>query len=201
MLVDRKALGRLAEHGHFLMGAVFTWFCYLLTHPIDPLYLLSGVVCMPMWLYWSHRALHLIPLGSWSLLPVFHIWGHHGNPKPIQDRTLELIAETVWEVFFWIVLPIWIQRATGFHFMPVSIVLLGALMWISIHIVNYSIIGTETHSRHHRDVRINYGPDILDHMFGTNYDHTHEDTTYYVFNAMWSAIVVLYLKHYVQYAE
>jgi hypothetical protein len=200
-MLDRKALGRVAEHGHFLMGAVFTWFCYILTHPIDPMYLLSGVLCMPLWLYLTHRALHLIPLTSWTLLPVFHIWGHHGKPKPIQNRTLELIAETTWEVFFWIFLPIWIQRVTGLHFIPTSIVLLGSLMWISIHIINYSLIGNETHSRHHQNTTVNYGPDIVDHLFGTNYDDTHEDTTYYIFNAMWAAIVVLVAKHYIGYAE
>lgn len=156
---------------------------------------------MPMWLYWSHRALHLIPLDSWSLLPVFHIWGHHGEPKPIQNRTLELIAETVWEIFFWIVVPIWVQHATGFHFIPTSIVLLASFMWISIHIVNYSIVGSATHGRHHNDTTVNYGPDVLDHLFGTNYDHTHEDTTYYVFNAMGSALAVLYIKHSLGYTE
>ena len=197
----RKRVANVIENGHLLMGAVFSWFAYLLTHPCDPLFFLSGIVFMPLWLYLSHRALHLIPTDSISLYPVFHIWGHHGTPKPLPNRTLELIAETVWEIFFWVFLPIWIQRVTGFHFIPTSIVLLSSFMWISIHMINYSIVGSETHSRHHADVTVNYGPDIIDHLFGTNYDHTHEDTTYYVFNAMGAALAVLVLKHYVQYTE
>ena len=189
------------EHGFLLMGAVFTWCAYLLTHPCDPLYLLSGIVLMPAWLYWSHRALHLIPKDSILLYPVIHIWSHHGIPKPIPDRALELLTETVWELFFWTFLPIWIQSVTGFHFIPTSIVLLASFMWISIHMINYSILGSTTHSRHHGDTTVNYGPDVLDHLFGTNYDHTHEDTTYYVFNAMAAALAVLYLKHSLHYTE
>lgn len=197
----RGNAARVVEHGHFLMGGVFSWLAYLLTKPCDPIYLLSGIVLMPLWLYWSHRMLHWIPLNSNSLYPVFHIWGHHGSPKPITNRTLELIAETVWEVFFWVFLPIWLQHVSGIHIIPTSIVLLGSFMWISIHIFNYSIFGSETHSRHHKDVTVNYGPDIVDHLFGTNYDHTHEDTTYYVINAMFSAVAVLYLKHSLHYTE
>jgi len=135
------------------------------------------------------------------LYPVVHIWSHHGTPKPIANRSLELAAETAWELFFWTFLPIWLQAVTGFHFIPTSIVLLGSFMWISIHMINYSILGSETHSRHHMDTTVNYGPDVLDHLYGTNYDHTHEDTTYYVINAMGSAIAVLYLKHFLQYTE
>jgi hypothetical protein len=183
------------------MGFTFSWFSYILTHPCDPLFLLSGILNMPLWLYLSHRFLHILPKNSVALYPVFHIWGHHGQPKPIPNRTLELFAETVWEIFFWIFLPIWLQYITGFHFIPTSIVLLSSFMWISIHIINYSIVGSETHSRHHRDTTVNYGPDVIDHLFGTNYDHTHEDTTYYCFNAMWASLAVLCLKHYLQYTE
>ena len=197
----RHRVADFIEHGHLLMGAVFTWCAYLLTHPCDPLYLLSGIVFMPMWLYWSHRALHWIPTNSAVLYPVFHIWGHHGIPKPITNRGLELLSETVWELFFWTFLPIWVQSATGFHFIPTSIVLLGSFMWISIHMINYSVVGSTTHGRHHKDTRVNYGPDVLDHLFGTNYDHTHEDTTYCVLNAMAAALAVLYLKHSLHYTE
>lgn len=200
-MLIRSRTAKVVEHGHLVMGAVFSWFAYILTHPCDPLFLLSGIVCMPLWLYWSHRLLHLIPRDSLILLPVFHIWGHHGSPKPIPNRTLELIAETVWESFFWIFLPIWLQRVTGFHFIPTSIVLLTSFMWISIHIVNYSMFVSETHSRHHANTTINYGPDVIDHIFGTNYDETHEDTTAYIFNEIGSAVAVLYLKHYLQYTE
>jgi hypothetical protein len=197
----RHRLGKVAERGHLLMGAAFTWFAYLLTSPCDPLYLLSGVICMPLWLYWSHRLLHWIPRDSLFLNPVFHIWGHHGVPKPISNRTLELFAETAWEGFFWIIVPIWLQWITRIHVIPTSIVLLSSLMWISIHVIQYSIVGSETHSRHHRDTRVNYGPDILDHLFGTNYDETHEDTTYAVLHAIGAACVVLCLKYSLQYAE
>jgi len=197
----RERIADIILNAYLLMAFTFVVFAYILTHPCDPLFLLSGIVGMPLWLYLSHRALHLIPKDSFVLTPVFHIWGHHGKPKPITNRTLELIAETVWESFFWIFLPIWLQHITGLHFIPTSIVLLGAFMWISIHIINYSIIGSETHSRHHKDTTVNYGPDVVDHFFGTNYDHTHEDTTYYCFNAFGSALAVLCLKQYLQYTE
>ena len=196
-----RRLEDVMHNGHFLMGTVFTLFAYILTRPCDLSYLLSGVICMPLWLYASHRFLHMIPRDSLLLSPVFHIWGHHGVPKPISNRTLELIVETAWESFFWIVLPIWIQWVTGIHVIPISVVLLTSLMWISIHMIQYSILGSETHGRHHADTRVNYGPDILDHLFGTNYDETHEDTTYAVPHAMGAAWVVLCLKYSLQYAE
>jgi len=197
----RRRLGTVAERGHLLMGGVFTWFAYLLTRPCDPLYLLSGLICMPLWLYGSHRALHQIPRDSVLLYPVFHIWGHHGVPKPVSNRTVELIAETAWEAFFWIVVPLWLQWVTGIHLIPTSLVLLTSLMWISIHVIQYSILGSDTHSRHHKDTRVNYGPDVLDHLFGTNYDETHEDTTYAVLHAMGAAWVTLCLKYSLQYSE
>ena len=87
-----------------------------------------------------------------------------------------------------------VQWLTGIWIVPVSVILFYACVYTSAHIVNYSMIGSQTHRNHHKDLTTNYGPDTLDHFFGTNYDDTFEDLTPISLNAIGSFVVVYGLK-------
>jgi hypothetical protein len=49
------------------------------------------------------------------------------------------------------------------------------------HIFNYSFLGkNQIHSKHHQDTNYHYGPDFMDHLFGTNYYDYEDGTTLFV---------------------
>ena len=88
-----------------------------------------------------------------------------------------------------------LQYITGIWIVPVWIVVFYAIVWTSTHIINYSIVGSETHRNHHRHVHTNFGPDTMDHLFGTNYDDTMEDIAPVALNAIIAFPITLGLKY------
>ena len=76
--------------------------------------------------------------------------------------------------------------------------LFGALMFVTIHYINYSWLHINTyHEKHHENVNQNMSPDILDVIFGTKHPDTpFEDTTHMIPNVLLCALFVFWLKQY-----
>ena len=77
--------------------------------------------------------------------------------------------------------------------------LFGALMFVSIHYINYSWLHINTyHEKHHEQVNQNMSPDLLDVVFGTKHPDTpeFEDTTHMIPNVILCALFVFWLKQY-----
>lgn len=87
-----------------------------------------------------------------------------------------------------------LQWLTGIWVVPISVILLYAFTYTSTHIINYSIFGSDIHRKHHQNMNTNYGPDTLDHMFGTSNDGKFEDLTPISLNAIGSFVIVYLLK-------
>jgi hypothetical protein len=147
-----------------------------------------GLIIMYGWIYFVHRGLHMLP--KTILNP--HVYFHHQHDKTI-DRRIELCMETVNDLCMGFSLLL-LQNLVGIHIVPTSVIVFYSLLYCSVHIVNYSIIGSTTHRNHHQSMYTNYGPDTLDHLFGTSTDGVWEDLTPITMNAVFIAPLVLGLK-------
>lgn len=154
-----------------------------------------GLLCMYVWVYFVHRLLHAIPEDSVFQYLNTHVLFHHHKHV---ERTTDLSIETLNNLAMSFSV-LYIQWLTGVWVVPTSVILLYAFVYTSTHIINYSMFGSQTHRNHHKDMTTNYGPDTLDHVFGSNYDSTFEDLTPISLNAIGSFVVVYGLKQYFQW--
>ena len=172
-----------------LTMCVLLAFSVLLSSPErSPFAAVLGLFVIYGWVYFVHRGLHMLPT---SILNP-HVYFHHQHDKTI-DRRVELCIETANDLFMSFSLLL-VQNLVGLHLVPTSVVVFYGLLYTSVHIVNYSIFGSETHRNHHRRMLTNYGPDTLDHLFGTSTDGIWEDLSPITMNAVVVAPLVLGLK-------
>jgi sterol desaturase/sphingolipid hydroxylase (fatty acid hydroxylase superfamily) len=132
-----------------------------------------GLTIMYFWVYFVHRSLHFLPTeGPFRYLNTH--WIFHHQPLKLLPRPVELLIETLNDMTMSFSL-LFIQYMTGIWIVPLSIILFYAIWYTSVHIINYSIIGSQVHRDHHKNVGTNFGPDVIDHIFGTNHEQTKED--------------------------
>jgi len=132
-----------------------------------------GLSIMYFWVYFVHRALHFLPTEG----PLKYInthWIFHHQPLKLLPRSIELFLETINDMVMSLSV-LAIQYITGIWIVPPSIILFYGIWYTSVHIVNYSIIGSQVHRDHHKNVGTNFGPDVIDQMFGTNHEPMKED--------------------------
>ena len=167
------------------------WLCsLLLVYPERGLIDLTfGIVFMYFWVYLVHRSLHLLP--AWATT---HISFHHApaDAKPL-PRWLELVLETVTDAGLNLSLLL-LQSLVGYQLVHPLIIVFFTVTYVATHIINYSIYGSVTHRLHHTELNKNFGPDTIDHLFGTNYDSTFEDMTPIMFNAAMAFVIIGYIK-------
>lgn len=167
----------------------------VLGHPEYPWWqATAGIVFMYFWIHTIHRLLHLVPTTGIMGLINTHMKYHHqpADAKPL-PRWIELVFETATDMGMNLLLLV-IQWLSGVVIVPSAIIVFFTLTYMSVHILNYSIIGSETHRRHHTGLDVNYGPDTIDHIMGTNYDSTWEDMTPIIFNSAVVFVIVNYIK-------
>lgn len=156
-----------------------------------------GIGFMYFWVYLVHRGIHHLPKDGIFQYTNTHYLFHHQHDK-LLDRRVELALETITDASMSLSVLL-IQWLTGIWLVPISVILFYALTYTSTHIINYSIIGSETHRNHHKNTDTNYGPDTLDHLFGTSYDDKFEDLTPISLNAIGAFIIVFWLKQHFQW--
>lgn len=143
--------------------------------------ILFGLGLAHWWVYIIHRGLHDLPRSGIIGTLNTH-WVYHHQTSKLLDRRIELGLEMITDLGMnFSIMPL--QWLTAVWFVPFSIVLFFGLTYTSVHIINYSIIGSATHKAHHKNLDTNFGPDPMDHLFSTNDDETHEDLTPMMINA------------------
>jgi len=125
-------------------------------------------ILLILWTYWGHRAAHII-----SAYPPFdtinpHISIHH-NKSILLPRWLELVEEAIVNFFCFTFILI-LQAIFDVHIFSTSIVLGAAFLYITIHILDYSLRGNESHGHHHSRTFCNYSPEFLDTLLETRCD-------------------------------
>lgn len=171
------------------------WICSIfLAYPDRNLIQITiGVMFVEFWIYFIHRLGHSMPKDGVLGMLNTHWQFHHQHHK-LLDRRVELIIEMFTDLAMNFTL-LGIQWLTGVWFVPLSIILYHALAYTSVHIINYSMIGSETHKKHHLNHDTNYGPDTMDHIFASSEDGELEDMTPILINAVVGFVIVLYLKN------
>lgn len=167
----------------YVFGALLT---YKKQHPI------LTVACISFLTFYSyiiHVAIHQLP----DHLNI-HMLFHHDNNiiHPDIGLCIEFIYNVLFFVFFY-----YMQMLSGIKYVPDILIFYYGVVYISIHMVNYSIFSVRNHTIHHsmldKKVLCNYSPDIFDHYFGTNYDECYEDFSHFIPNLVVAFLITYYV--------
>ena len=118
-----------------------------------------------IWSYAGHVLAHLASrTGPLSILNP-HVYLNHQKAAEI-PRSLELAIESVVNFmgFFFIFI---VQKITGIELFSPSMIIGAALLYITVHILDYSVVGNVNHKLHHTKTYCNYDPEFMDTLFGT----------------------------------
>ena len=173
-------------------ACTFISLCSFLLEPDVPLLQLTTAgVFMFLWAYWIHRLWHSLPYTGVFYYLNPHLSIHHAEEKHL-PRWLDIAIEALQNLFWFVPLYI-LQECTQIHIVPPSIIWFGALVYASLHLVNYTLFTFDKHVAQHKDPNVNFGPDILDHIFGTNSDPTFELMHHFIPNALASYLLIRYI--------
>lgn len=160
---------------------------YLVRKDVSPIHSFLAIFGLYYYSYFIHRAYHYIPE---SINP--HMI-HHKN-KNIA-RIINLMIECLTDMSFFAVLYLF-QNLIGYQVFPNILILYYGIVYVSIHIINFSVFGNENHEKHHNEKNkkyCNYGPDPIDHIMNTNCDNNWEDMTHHLPNILVSYLICNYL--------
>jgi hypothetical protein len=117
------------------------------------------------WTYFGHVVAHYVSQNEYIHYINPHIFIHHNNELGV-PRWLNLLQETVTNMSCFLIL-LWLQNLAGVELFSTSIVVSVALLYVIIHIADYSILGNAGHKLHHEKGMCNYAPDFMDVLFDT----------------------------------
>jgi len=126
--------------------------------------LIQSIVLL-FWAYFGHVLAHKI-----SAAPPFdilnpHMSIHHKN-KWNSSRALNLLQEAITNLAgFLFIIPL--QYLFEVQIFSTSIVIAAGLLYVLVHIADYSLRGNDLHKEHHMQDNCNYAPDFMDAAFQT----------------------------------
>tara|TARA_B110000285_G_C15137457_1_gene628070 strand:- start:3239 stop:3562 length:324 start_codon:yes stop_codon:yes gene_type:complete len=89
------------------------------------------------------------------------------------------------------------QKLINITIFPNTLIIYYGMIYTSVHIINYSVFGSNHHVKHHESINkaqyYNYGPDTIDHIFGTNFDDSWENFGHMLPNILVSYIICNYI--------
>ena len=160
---------------------------YLVRKKISPIHSFLAIFGLYYYSYFVHKAYHYIPE---QINP--HMI-HHKN-KSI-SRIINLTIECLTDTSFFVIL-YFFQKFIGYKVFPDILILYYGIIYVSVHIINFSIFGNKNHEKHHNEKEkkyCNYGPDPIDHIMSTNCDNNWEDMTHQLPNILISYLICNYL--------
>lgn len=117
------------------------------------------------WTYFGHVVAHYVSQNEYIHYINPHIFIHHNNEFDV-PRWFNLLQETVTNMSCFLILLL-VQHLAGVELFSTSIVASVALLYVIIHIADYSILGNAGHKLHHKNGTCNYAPDFMDVLFDT----------------------------------
>jgi hypothetical protein len=127
---------------------------------------------------------------------------HHLPSVEWWRKTVHLMIETTVNIGFF-ALVYGFQRLCQTEFIPTILIVYYGIIYVSVHIINYSLChASPKHVLHHhtcdpaaaaaaddttkptKTATKNYGPDTIDHLFGTNDDDTFENLNHMIPNIL-----------------
>lgn len=192
---------------------IFTLFllgCYLTLETHSLLYSIGSLLFLTFYSYFIHYLCHKLP----DVISI-HLTYHHVPQAQWWIRALHLLIETIVNIgFFGIIYGL--QRLLQIQVIPTILIVYYGMIYVSVHIINYSLChASPKHVIHHTtsdpssatddskqpttpttpatlSATKNYGPDSIDHLFGTNDDETFEDFNHMIPNILISFAVMWY---------
>jgi sterol desaturase/sphingolipid hydroxylase (fatty acid hydroxylase superfamily) len=186
-----------AFYNQFIPNLNLLVFCILLTHKTySPILVSASLFILYFYSYFVHRLLHSLP----SIFN-FHTNLHHNkllNSNKIQQIS-NLFLELVTNISFFVIF-YYVQKILFNSCIPDIVIFYYGFIYTSIHIINYSIIHTsQSHVLHHTTSEqlytkcCNYGPDLADHIFNTNYNNEIENYNHIIPNSILSFLITYYI--------
>ena len=139
-----------------------------------------------LYAYLNHICLHIIP----KMMNI-HLFIHHTPTKSNLYHSINLILEAIVDllVFYFIY---YLQYTMKANYIPNIMIFFYALLYTSIHIINYSIFHLDeshvlhhsTNSKNNNKNDCNFWPDTLDHLLSTNCDNRYENMYHYIPNVL-----------------
>jgi len=176
---------------------LFTLSCLLTYKKYSPFYTGISIIILFVYSYFIHIAFHNFP----DIINI-HVNHHHNaeENKNIINRILNFLLETVTNIIFFLIF-YYFQKIMNINLVPDILIFYYAFIYVTVHNINYSIYHTaEQHVLHHKttdnaDVKTyNYGPDLADHIFNTNYyKNKFENYTHIIPNILLSFLITYYL--------
>ena len=126
-----------------------------------------------------------------------HIFSYVHRYHHTHNDFLAYFSQPILELFsgFSIIV---IQKLIGIPIFDVWTVIFYTLFYASVHSINYNIVPEKKiHLIHHKNTNVNFGPDIMDYIFGTKdlKNPEPENTIHHIPNIIVSAIVVYIIKY------
>ena len=163
---------------------------FLVRKYISPLYSSIAIIGLYFYSYFIHIFFHLIPE---NISPHYI---HHNNDKI--SRGLNLMIETLTDTVFFVML-YFFQKIIKIEIFPNILILYYGIIYVSVHIINFSIFGNKNHKKHHKknhELRYcNYGPDSIDHLLGSNCDNNWENQLHFLPNIVISYLICNHIIH------
>jgi hypothetical protein len=79
-----------------------------------------------------------------------------------------------------------------------AVLFLWGVLYASVHNINYILLGCDQHVNHHKDIKTNYGIDILDILFDTKFDLQNiEEINHAALNLLIITLLIIYFKIYI----
>jgi hypothetical protein len=141
-----------------------------------------------------NKYLNKIAIFSCKLLD-FHDIIHHDSSinKTTKNIIYEFLLNFLTQGGFGIIIYYITKKLNGYIF------LMWGLLYCTIHIINYNIVPSDVHMKHHLDKNTNYGVDIWDILFRTKYNDDPNEIeliNHYSFNVIIITVIIVLLIKY-----
>lgn len=167
----------------------------------SPLASVVSFLILYFYSYFAHILAHYFPMQYLNL----HLLLHHNHGfntdtfNTVVNWIFEVGSNTIMFTGFYL-----IKLIFNLTFIPDVLIFYYAFIYISVHNINYTIFHADANHVIHHDTKNsnciwqtrNYGPDILDHLFGTNGDDKFECYFHMIPNVLVAFLLSYYLfKH------
>ena len=143
-----------------------------------------------LWAYLIHVIAH-------NITPFTFFHGFHHNNKINQTWWAEAI-ETFVNIFgsggiSLAIIGMIINKKYGINLLDSHVLLFTTFLYTSFHMINYHVLKVPTHVNHHKDPNKNFGPDIMDILFGTKMEGDRfEDMNHGILNVLVILSIILF---------
>ncbi len=149
---------------------------------------LFTLVVFYFWAYLIHVIAHYLP-------PFKFAHSFHHNPSQ-SETWWGITIETIVNILGCggITLAVFgmvFESLYGYRMFDYHVLFFTTIMYTSFHMINYHVLNVKTHSNHHENSKTNFGPDIMDILFGTKMENDeYENMNHAVYNIVFALVFI-----------